>query len=127
MESWRRDTLRLFVRYLVVGACFVPAGALYAYFSMTGPSSLWMTLLCLVVGLIPASFVWQLLHQRSVLHSPSQNVFVIVNGRALNLTTQASVSIFLLWYANQPAPLALCDLNRPAPLLGTNTSLHILA
>jgi hypothetical protein len=49
---------------------------------------------------------------------------VTVNDQVL---IQASVSIVVLTYPNQPAPLAPRDLHGASPVLGTNTALHILA
>lgn len=60
IASWWRETGRLLLRYLAVGASFIPAGLIYARFRSAGWDNLVSAVLSLGLGLWAAHYVWNL-------------------------------------------------------------------
>lgn len=63
---WLRETGRLFLRYLAVGASFIPAGLIYAGFHLAGWISPISAGVSLGIGFGTAHYVWNLLESREL-------------------------------------------------------------
>jgi len=55
LSSWRRDTARLYVKYMLVGAAAIPAGIAYAYVAKAGLESPITVVSILLLGLVLAT------------------------------------------------------------------------
>lgn len=64
-QSWLRETTKLFLRYLAVGASFIPAGLLYALAARMGWNSPLVALALLGLSFLIARSVWDALEKQS--------------------------------------------------------------
>jgi hypothetical protein len=58
MSSWRRETLRLYLRYLISGMASVPAGVAYAYLKTSGSAGRFGTSATLAAAFASAIIAW---------------------------------------------------------------------
>ncbi len=59
LPFWLSETVKTFLRYLAVGAAFVPAGFIYSLAVLAQWDRWWIAAICLVLGFATASVVWR--------------------------------------------------------------------
>lgn len=69
---WLRESGRMFLLYLAVGAAFVPSGLVYALFALAGWNHWLVAVLLLGAGFLTAHFVWGSLERRLLVRQQSE-------------------------------------------------------
>jgi hypothetical protein len=99
MLSFLRDTGRLLIRYLLVGAVFGFAGIIIAAFNYAGYDGMWPRICLLVVGFVLAHFIWKwsadlfLSSFQACQIGSSGNSIILLAERDLNSWAYGSIEI----------------------------------